>query len=257
MINVTGRRFPYAKIILYPALVQGPDAVPTLIAGLEHFNKTESCDVIIIGRGGGSIEDLWAFNDEKLAYAVAASNIPVISAVGHETDFTICDFVADRRAPTPSAAAEIVVPDTVELKNKFNNVIKHEALSVDRIIAAYKDRLALFAASRVLNNPRAFIDDRRMSVMLSSDRMISSLTAIISDGKLALGRCAAKLEALDPLSVISRGYSAVYTEEKKIVKSTDDLSVGMKVSLRTSDGSADAVIEKIHKDKPQVQNEKR
>ncbi len=249
MINVTGRRFPYAKIILYPALVQGPDAVPTLIAGLDHFNKTKSCDVIIIGRGGGSIEDLWAFNDERLAYAVSASDIPVISAVGHETDFTICDFVADRRAPTPSAAAEIAVPDTLELKNKFNNVIRHEALSVDRIITSCRDRLTLLSSSRVLRNPKAYVDDRRMAVMMNSDRMISAESAIVSGGKLALGKCAAKLEALDPLSVISRGYSAVYTEDKKLVRSTDDLSPGMKVSFRTSDGSADAVIEKIRKDK--------
>ena len=115
MIHVAGRRFPFAKLILYPSLVQGPGASAQLIEGVKYFNRTASVDVIIIGRGGGSIEDLWAFNDEQLARTVAASQIPVISAVGHETDFTICDFVADRRAPTPSAAAEIALPETAEL----------------------------------------------------------------------------------------------------------------------------------------------
>ena len=117
MMNILGRRFPCAEILLYPALVQGPDAAQQLIKGVEYFNKTQCVDVIIIGRGGGSIEDLWAFNDEKLAFSIAASHIPVISAVGHESDFTICDFVADVRASTPSAAAELAVPDKNDLKS--------------------------------------------------------------------------------------------------------------------------------------------
>ena len=249
MINVTGRRFPYAKIILYPALVQGPGAAPDLIAGLDYFNRNDACDVIIIGRGGGSIEDLWAFNDERLAYAVASSRIPVISAVGHETDFTICDFVADRRAPTPSAAAEIAVPDTVELKNKFNNVIKHEAASLERIINRHREKLSYLSRSRTLTDPKVMIDDKRMATVLLSERMLSAQTNTLNRSKLALGIVSGKLEALNPLSVISRGYSAVYTEDKELVKSISQLSVGMHVSFKTSDGSADAVIETIKEDK--------
>lgn len=248
MINVTGRRFPYAKIILYPALVQGPGAAPDLIAGLEYFNRNNAADVIIIGRGGGSIEDLWAFNDEKLAYAVAASNIPVISAVGHETDFTICDFVADRRAPTPSAAAEIAVPDTLELKTKFNNVIKHEAMSIERIITRHREKLSYLSASRTLTDPKVMIDDKRMATVLLSERMLSAESNTLNRAKLSLGVIAGKLEALNPLSVISRGYSAVYTEDKSLVKSVSQLAPGMRVSFKTSDGSADAVVEKINKD---------
>lgn len=249
MINVTGRRFPYAKIILYPALVQGPGAAPDLIAGLDYFNRNDACDVIIIGRGGGSIEDLWAFNDERLAYAVASSRIPVISAVGHETDFTICDFVADRRAPTPSAAAEIAVPDTVELKNKFNNVIKHEAASLERIINRHREKLSYLSHSRTLTDPKVMIDDKRMATVLLSERMLSAQTNTLNRSKLSLGIVSGKLEALNPLSVISRGYSAVYTEDKELVKSISQLSVGMHVSFKTSDGSADAVIETIKEDK--------
>lgn len=248
MINVTGRRFPYAKIILYPALVQGPSAAPDLIAGLEYFNRNSAADVIIIGRGGGSIEDLWAFNDERLAYAVAASKIPVISAVGHETDFTICDFVADRRAPTPSVAAEIAVPDTLELKNKFNNVIKHEAMSIERIIARHREKLSYLSSSRTLTDPKAMIDDKRMATVLLSERILSAEGNVVSRAKLSLGVTAGKLEALNPLSVISRGYSAVYTEDKALVKSVDQLKVGMKVSFKTSDGTADAVVEAVNKD---------
>ena len=205
MINVAGRRFPYAKIILYPSLVQGPDAPSQLVAGLKYFNENNAADVIIIGRGGGSIEDLWAFNDERVAYAVAESHIPVISAVGHETDFTICDFVADRRAPTPSAAAEIAVPDTAELKNKFINVIKHEAASIDRLISKHREKLTMLSSSRILKNPSVLIDDRRMSVLLASEKISAAESAKINMSKIQLGRVSGKLEALNPLSVISRG----------------------------------------------------
>lgn len=248
MINVTGRRFPYAKIILYPALVQGPGAAPDLIRGLEYFNNNSAADVIIIGRGGGSIEDLWAFNDEKLAYAVAMSNIPVISAVGHETDFTICDFVADRRAPTPSAAAEIAVPDTLELKTKFNNVIKHEAMSIERIITRHREKLSYLSASRTLTSPRVMIDDKRMATVLLAERMQSAEANAVNRAKLSLGIIAGKLEALNPLSVIARGYSAVYKENKELVKSVDQLSVGMNINFKTSDGSASATVIDINKE---------
>lgn len=248
MINVTGRRFPYAKIILYPALVQGPGAPDQLVAGLEYFNKNACADVIIIGRGGGSIEDLWAFNDERLAYAVAASEIPVISAVGHETDFTICDFVADRRAPTPSAAAELAVPDTAELKNKFINVIKHEAASVEKIVSRYREKLSYLSASRTLTSPQTMIDDRRMTTVMLSEKMIAAEQSEVSRAKLTLGMLAGKLSALDPLAVISRGYSAVYSEENEIVSSVGQLSEGEHISLKMSDGVANAVVESIRTD---------
>lgn len=247
MINVAGRRFPYAKIILYPSLVQGPDAPLQLIAGLEYFNKNKAADVIIIGRGGGSIEDLWAFNDERVAHAVFASNIPVISAVGHETDFTICDFVADRRAPTPSAAAEIAVPDTRELKNKFNNVIKHEAASVDKIFSRYREKLNMLSASRTLQKPEVLIDDKRLAVILASERIASAENAKLSKAKILLGNVSGKLEALNPLSVISRGYSAVYSEDNTLIKTVDQLERGMHISFKLADGCADATIDNINK----------
>ena len=248
MINVSGRRFPYAKIILYPTLVQGPDAPPQLVEGLRYFNENNTADVIIIGRGGGSIEDLWAFNDERVAYAVAMSKIPVISAVGHETDFTICDFVADRRAPTPSAAAEIAVPDTNELKNKFNNVIRHEAMTLEKTISRHREKLTYLSSSRILKNPQVLIDDKRLAIVLSAEKISSAEKTRINMAKLSLGKASAKLEALNPLSVISRGYSAVYTDDQIIVKSVDQLSEGMHVNFKTADGSAGAVIDRISKE---------
>ncbi len=249
MINVAGRRFPYAKIVLYPTLVQGPDAPPQLVEGLKYFNRTRSVDVIIIGRGGGSIEDLWAFNDERVAFAVAESQIPVISAVGHETDFTICDFVADRRAPTPSAAAEIAVPDTNELKNKFNNVIRYEAASIERIINRHRERLTALSASRSLQNPMTMIEDRRMALILATERMTAAENEKLGNAKIRLSGVAGKLEALNPLAVISRGYSAVYTEDAQLVKSVDQLKPGMRVTMKTHGGSADAIIDSVNCDK--------
>jgi len=248
MINVSGRRFPYAKIILYPALVQGPDAPPQLVEGLRYFNENSAADVIIIGRGGGSIEDLWAFNDERVAYAVAASRIPVISAVGHETDFTICDFVADRRAPTPSAAAEIAVPDTNELKNKFNNVIRHEYMSIEKMITRYREKLSYLSSSRMLKNPQTLIDDKRLAIVLASEKISAYENSKLSEAKFLLGKVSGKLEALNPLAVISRGYSAVYSQDKKLIKSVDQLSVGMKINFKTSDGSAEATVDNVIKD---------
>ena len=246
MINVTGRRFPYAKIILYPSLVQGPAAPHSLIEGVRYFNRTHSADVLIIGRGGGSIEDLWAFNDETLAREVARSEIPVISAVGHETDFTICDFVADRRAPTPSAAAELAVPETGELKMKFDNVVKFESRLISQKITSLRERLRYLSSTRHLSDPKLLIDDRRMAVLFASERIVSSERARVADAKLSLGRVAAKLEALNPLSVISRGYSAVYDGERHLIKSVSQLNIGDCVTFRTADGSADANVVALH-----------
>lgn len=242
MINVCGRRFPYAKLILFPALVQGPDAPPQLIAGLRYFNETCSADVIIIGRGGGSIEDLWAFNNEELAREVAASQIPVISAVGHETDFTICDFVADRRAPTPSAAAELAVPDTAELKRKIQNIVTREAGVLARIAAGHREKLLLLSGSRVLKDPMAMIDDRKMQNAMLSERLIRAEERIQMQSRALLQTEAGKLSALNPLAVLSRGYSAVYKEDGTLVKSVSNVQPGDRITIRTEGGELDAAV---------------
>ncbi len=237
MINITRRRFPYAKLTLFPSLVQGPGAAAQLISGVNHFNAAKSVDVIIIGRGGGSIEDLWAFNDETLARTVAASEIPVISAVGHETDFTICDFAADVRAPTPSAAAELAVPDTAELLRKINNIVGHMELSLTKNIGMQRTRLEQLAKSRALTSPQNFIDDKRMAVLSLAGRMEQGIKLSLTNKRGRFASLTASLEALNPMSVISRGYSAVFDDSGRLVKSTKQIKKGDRFKFRTTDGS--------------------
>ena len=248
IINVSTRRFPYAKILVYPASVQGDRAVGELIAGLRYFNSAMSADVIIIGRGGGSIEDLWAFNDETLARTVAASKIPVISAVGHERDFTICDEAADVRAPTPSAAAEYAVPDTRELVEKIANLISREEKVMAGRIARSREALSRFASSKALSSPMYFVADRRKKTQELSRRLISRMEALSKQRELRLGAISGKLDSLSPLAVLSRGYSAVFTPEGEVVKNAADLSVGDDVIMRMNDGAAHARVSEVRLD---------
>lgn len=237
IIHVTGRRFPLAKIVLYPALVQGEGAPASLIRGMQCFNASHSVDVIIIGRGGGSIEDLWGFNDEELARVIAASRIPVISAVGHETDFTICDFVADLRAPTPSAAAEMAVPDAAEFRRKVNNVTDHMALLLHRNLERNRKHLELLSARRVLSDGEWIFRDRRLLLDNVGERMQRCMDRFWTEQKSSLAEFAAKLEALSPLAILSRGYGVVANEKGTLVRSVGDVEVGDRVVLRLRDGT--------------------
>lgn len=245
MINIIGRRFPYATIILYPALVQGSDAPPQLIAGIRYFNAVRSVDAIIIGRGGGSIEDLWAFNNEELARCIADSALPVISAVGHETDFTICDFVADRRAPTPSAAAELVVPEMNELKRKINNIVGRMDLLLRRQLEQKRQAVRYLSAARAMASPAAMLDDRRMTMVYLGEKLERGMQDTLSTAKTSLAQQVAKLDALNPLSILARGYSAVFAEDGRVLNHIGDLAVGESVHLRLSDGEAVADITAI------------
>lgn len=242
MINVCGRRFPFATLVLYPSLVQGPDAPAQLIEGVRYFNETKSADVLIIGKGGGSIEDLWAFNNEDLAREIAASVIPVISAVGHETDFTVCDFVADRRAPTPSAAAELAVPETGELKRKIEHIVDRESAVLSAMIAARREKLSYFAGSRALTNPMAFIDDKKMQTAMVGERLMHFTEQSVNAKKAAMQSLCAKLSAMNPLAVLSRGYSAVYGKNGGVVKSIRDVQPGDEIRVETGDGTIDATV---------------
>lgn len=246
IINVCTRRFPYARIRVYPALVQGDGAVDSVAAGIEYFNRCGGADVLIVGRGGGSIEDLWAFNSEKVALAVSRSRIPVISAVGHETDVTVCDLVADRRAPTPSAAAELAVPETAELKRKFNNVITRETAVLMSRIDAKKKELDRLAASRVLTSPAASFEDRSVTVDRLSDRLARAQNNILEKKAALLKSGAASLSALNPMAVLSRGYGAVFAADGSVIKSAESLSVGDTVKLTLSDGDALCGIKEVN-----------
>jgi len=238
IINVITRRYPYAEIILYPSLVQGAGAAENICKGISYFNETKMADVIIAGRGGGSIEDLWAFNEEIVARAIFASDIPIISAVGHETDFTIADFVADLRAPTPSAAAEIAVPSQLELisrilvdKNRISNAIikrlENERKNINRL---------------KLKNPKEMIEDEYLRLDNLVKQAEKNFRIKLMTGRELLGNCAAKLDALSPLKVIKRGYAIPMDEEGNVIKSAKKMKSGMEFELKMSDGKKGCIV---------------
>lgn len=249
MLHITGRRFPSAEIVLYPALVQGADAAASIARGIRYFNAKKSVDLLIVGRGGGSLEDLWAFNEELLVRAVADSALPVISAVGHETDFTLCDFAADLRAPTPSAAAELAVPDTEELLSSLGHMNDRISLAMNRRLARSRDRLGLLSASRMLKDPRAFIDDKRMALAMDEQALYTRMERILAAKRAEFQYKTAKVEALNPLAVVARGYSAVFDEKGILVKSVSQLAPGDGVSFALTDGRVHARVEKIESEK--------
>lgn len=245
IIHILGRRFPLARVILYPALVQGEGAAPDLVRGLDYFNQMGNVDVIIIGRGGGSLEDLWAFNDETLARHVAASRIPVISAVGHETDFTLCDFAASRRAPTPSAAAEIAVPETGELARKLANVTSRIELLLEGRLKLYRERLARAAGARVLKDPIYLIDDKRLALGMAERALFDRMGAVLTAKRADFEKDTAKLHALSPLAVLSRGYGAVFDAGGKVIRNAAETRPGERLSVMLSDGRIHTTVDEI------------
>ena len=250
IIHICRRRFPYAKLVLYPALVQGPDAPASVAAGIAYFNRAHAADVLIVGRGGGSVEDLWAFNTELVARAVAASEIPVISAVGHETDFTICDFVSDRRAPTPSAAAEIAVPDTAELKQKFLNIVSREKAVLLQTLERDRQRLLRSSTSRSLRSPMHTVEDRRMAVASLAQRMDPAMGRELEKRKGALAAASGALGALNPMSVLTRGFCAAFSGAGQLIKSVGQVAAGDEITIQMTDGTADAVVRSVRLSDP-------
>lgn len=243
--NIISRRYPICEIILCGVLVQGVDAAPSMIKALDNIYKNADADLIIIGRGGGSAEDLWAFNDEALARKIYESPIPVISAVGHETDFSISDFVADLRAPTPSAAAEIAVPDISELKSYITGCATRIKNSANYYIANAEASLNKCRQSTHLLNPFSLIDNNSIFVDRLSERLKNSFdNKMLKDGG-RFEKAAAKLDAISPLKVLSRGYS-IAENDNGIVKSIKELESGDNVKIRLSDGSANCKVVSIN-----------
>ncbi|MBQ5838260.1 MAG: exodeoxyribonuclease VII large subunit [Clostridia bacterium] len=241
MINVSRRRFPAVKLYLYPSLVQGPSAPAQLINALKNLDNSGLCDVIIIGRGGGSTEDLWCFNDEALAHAVYECKTPIISAVGHETDFTICDFVADLRAPTPSAAAELAVPDVRDLKKQFENVQTRLANTLSSRTDYLRQRLLTLSQRPVLQSPQSYFDDRRMAIARDEERLYQLVGTRIERERMKLYAQNEKLNSLNPLSVLGRGFSVAFGEDGKAIRSVDELPSGKEFELMLSDGKKKAI----------------
>lgn len=238
IINVITRRFPYAEIILYPSLVQGAGAAENICRGIRYFNENNAADVIIAGRGGGSIEDLWAFNEEIVAREIFASVIPIISAVGHETDFTIADFAADLRAPTPSAAAEIAVPSQLELISRI--LVDRNRIANAMIKRLENERKNILRLK--IKNPEEMIEDEYLRLDNLVKQSEKNFKLKLMSGREQLGNLAAKLDALSPLKVIKRGYAIATDNDGNIIKSAKKMKAGMEFNLKMSDGERSCIV---------------
>ena len=241
MIRISGRRFPCAELILYPSLVQGADAPEQLTSGILFFQMSGLVDVIIIGRGGGSAEDLWAFNDEMLARTIADCTVPVISAVGHESDFTICDFVADLRAPTPSAAAELALPDRgVLLETLMQHRVRMSALLEQKLMQERR-MLNSLSQSRVFRQPARMLDAMQMRLSLAETALKRNAEQSTVAKRERLMQSCARLESLNPLSVLRRGYTAV-SRDGVLVTRAESVAVGEELQIRFADGTVRATV---------------
>lgn len=237
MIRILRHRYPIAKVILLPVRVQGTEAPPEIVGAIRYANRYQVADVLITGRGGGSIEDLWAFNDERVARAIYESEIPVISAVGHEPDVTISDFVADVRASTPSNAAEIAVPDMADLFRHFKEMGNRMAQSQTKTLELAAKRLSALAEKRALTDPTAFIQDRRLQLDNTQQQLSLIAQKQLSAQQQRFATLAASLDALSPLRVLGRGYAVAQCEDGSVLKNVAQIAVGENIRVRLGQGS--------------------
>ena len=237
MIRILRRRYPLAKVILLPVRVQGTEAPPEIVGAIRYANKWKIGDVIITGRGGGSMEDLWAFNDERVARAIYESEIPVISAVGHEPDVTISDFVADARASTPSNAAEIAVPDQVELRRFLRDCEERLVQSQTARLEMLRKHLDALAAKRVLRDQMAYVQDKRMELLHLQQRLGDLTGAQIAWKKQRFAALAASVDAMSPLKVLGRGYAMAQTAGGEIIKAAEDVEIGEHITVKLGRGA--------------------
>jgi len=242
MLRILNKRYPLCKVLLLPVRVQGVEAPQEIADAIRYANYHNLADLLIVGRGGGSIEDLWAFNDPLVAYAIYDSKIPIISAVGHEPDFTISDFVADLRAATPSNAAELAVPDQDALRQNLDSI---SAAIINRLkikLQTYTKQLCMLSASPALQSPDAYLQQRNKQLTLLSNRLLYAQNQALSRSRERYLASAAKLDALSPLKVISRGYSLVQTEKGVLIPSVKQIAVGENINVIFRDGNAKAQI---------------
>ena len=242
MLRILRKRYPLSKVLLLPVRVQGVEAPPEIAAAIQYANHFRLADLLIVGRGGGSIEDLWAFNDERVAYAIYESKIPVISAVGHEPDVTISDFVADLRAATPSNAAELAVPDQDALRQQLDSVSASMASLMTRQIRAARQHLNVLAKSPSLASPVGYLNQKRQNLTLLKNRLISAETRKLEVEKRRFVELTAKLDAMSPLKVLTRGYAMAQDDAGQVIRSVSQVSAGDRITVRLSDGSVDATV---------------
>ena len=251
MIRILGHRWPMTKVLLLPVRVQGAEAPPEIAGAIRYANEFHVADLIITGRGGGSLEDLWAFNDERVARAIYASQIPVISAVGHEPDVTISDYVADRRASTPSNAAEIAVPDWHDIRDTLENYEIRSRQATEKSLHALSQRLEALRNKRVLREPSAFLDSRRIDLDRMRDRLLAGEERQLAAKRQRFVALGASLDAMSPLRVLSRGYTVTSDSSGKPIKSVHELSEGSFLSVRFADGRADCRVEQLREGEPE------
>lgn len=242
IINVSTRRYPNVNILIYPAAVQGVNVASTVIEGLKVFNELNNVDVIIIARGGGSFEDLFGFNDENLARAIYASKIPVVSAVGHETDFTICDFVSDLRAPTPSAAAELVYPEYTEIVSRIEKDKNRTIIAMKNYIERKRQYVERLKAAKLEKVPLDQVNKYRLAIDSMMTKSEATLKYMIEKYRTRCVKSIAKIDTLSPLKTLTRGYSVVEDEDGKVIKSVNDVSSNQEIKITVTDGKVSAIV---------------
>ena len=242
MLRILRKRYPLTKVLLLPVRVQGAEAPAEITAAIHYANHYQLADLLIVGRGGGSVEDLWAFNDERVARAIFSSKIPVISAVGHEPDITISDFVADLRAATPSNAAELAVPDQDNLRQMLDVLSASMMTSLQKQLKIARRQLEMLSASPALQRPKFYVDQRYKDLNMLSNRLIAAQNQAIGRLKQRYVSYAARLDAMSPLKVLSRGYAMVQSEHGQVINSVKQIDQGDTVNLLLSDGTASATI---------------
>lgn len=242
MLRILRKRYPLTKVRLLPVRVQGAEAPAEIAAAIGYANYYRLADLLIVGRGGGSIEDLWAFNDERVARAIYDSQIPVISAVGHEPDVTISDFVADLRAATPSNAAELAVPDQEALRQSLDSMSAAMATALSRQLKAARKHYEVLSASPALQSPVGYIDQRKKALELLKNRLVSTQTQAINRKKQQYIAQTSKLDAMSPLKVLTRGYAMAQTEEGQVLRSVRQVRAGEKITVSVSDGRIIATV---------------
>lgn len=245
MLRILNHRFPLTKVRLLPVRVQGAEAPAEIAAAIRYANHYKLADLLIVGRGGGSIEDLWAFNDERVAYAIYESEIPIISAVGHEPDVTISDYVADLRAATPSNAAELAVPDREALLQNLDAASSAMAAALSHQLRNARQRLDVLSRSAALSSPTGYLEQRQEQLEHLKSRLIAAQNQMLHQKRNRFVSCTAKLDAMSPLKVLSRGYSIVNAENGAILRSVRQTAPKQQISVMFADGIINAIVSEI------------
>ena len=245
MIRILRKRYPICKVIVLPVRVQGAEAPAEIVGAIRYANRWNVADLIITGRGGGSMEDLWAFNDERVARAIYDSELPIISAVGHEPDVTISDFVADVRASTPSNAAELAVPDKTELLTRLLSTRNYLSQLESQQIRMRKEHLKTLSESRAMQNPMMAIQDKRMALDFTHQQLTNLAQTALAERQRQFSALAASLDALSPLKVLGRGYAVAKGTNGKILKTASDASVGDKITVSLGNGALGCTVDTI------------